>query len=327
MTSSIAAETGTIGFLANLKRTQEAEDIEKKQVNNKPHEAIEILEVSTNIILRWEGKDRPENELFNIEELAQSFRDVGQQIPCIVRPLSQNEEQYELIVGERRWRAAKIADMPLKVIVQKLNDRMAALVQAIENEERVGLSDFAKGMSYAKKIEAGILRQKDLTDVLKISRQQVSRLLSFNRIPQKIFSLINDFRKVSARTSEEICRLSSKGEDYVNIILDLADQIRDGATGHRRLEIEISKRLKKESSKKTAGEKVISEDGRHLFTWRSDNNSNPSIHFPNDIALLIKSGRLEACTITNGIKSSILTSLEKLSNLSPRGDKTERGDN
>jgi ParB family chromosome partitioning protein len=190
-----------------------------------------IHEVDPNIIFRWEGKDRPENELGNIEALATSLKDIGQQVPCIVRPIKNNKYDYELIVGECRWRASIKAKIKLKVIIKKLNDRDSSLIQAVENEQRNNLSDYAKGMSYAKKISEGLLYQKDLTNILNISKQQVTKLLSFNKIPKKLHNEIKDFRKVSARTAYEISRLGNKSKEYEDILISISDKIRDGKIG------------------------------------------------------------------------------------------------
>ncbi len=91
----------------------------------------------------------------------------GQAQPCLVRPISHSPVfDYELIVGERRWRAAKIAEIDLLVMVDNLTDGQAAAIQIAENSNRKDLSDFSKGMNYSRLIDNGILTQKDLEQVL-----------------------------------------------------------------------------------------------------------------------------------------------------------------
>ena len=89
----------------------------------------EILLVSPTNIINWQFHDRPQNELGNIEELAEEFKTIGQQQPCIVRPIKNQYADYEVIVGERRWLAAKKANVKLKVVVLSLSDNDAALIQ------------------------------------------------------------------------------------------------------------------------------------------------------------------------------------------------------
>lgn len=280
------------------------------EIGSLPSAAIHELDPYS--IYRWSEKDRPENELGNIEDLAKSFKQIGQQVPCIVRPSKEKMGEFELIVGECRWHAAKLAEMPLKVIIQSLDDRMAALIQAAENEERSDLSEYAKGISYATKIEKGILSQKDLTEILGISKQQVSRLLSFSRIPELLKEAIEDFRKVSSRTAEEMCRLSSKGNNYLEALVVLAPKIKTGKFGEKRIQQEINKILNKEVSKELFSQKVLNKDGRHLFTWRQDNNGIPSIHFPNDIIQLLTSNTMDFSQITQDIKECLVKRLSEI---------------
>jgi len=289
------------------------DDIHKSQKlaieGEKTNDSLQILEIDPYDIKRWTEKDRPENELGNVEDLAENFKAIGQQVPCIVRPISDPDYKYELIVGECRWHAAKIAQYKLKVIVKKLDDRMACLVQAVENEKRQDLSDFAKGMSYATKIEKGLIKQKDLTDILKISRQQVSRLLSYKRIPPVLFDAIGDFRKVSAYTAEEIYRLSQKGESYMNAIISLSEKIRLGKVGWQRIKKEVEENANSNNSDKILNRKVLSKDGRHLFTWRHDNNNAPSIHFPKNIIELFNKDIINLDEVSDELKECITRKL------------------
>ena len=296
-----------------------------KSYLSKSKESIGINEASittldTTKIIRWEHKDRPENELGNINELAQTFKKIGQQQPCIVRPSPEKEGIYELIVGERRWRAAKEAGLDLKVIIKKLDNKTASLIQAVENEKRTNLSDYAKGMSYADKIEKGLIKQKDLTDILGISKQQVSRLLSYKRIPNKLMDTIGDFRKVSARTAYEIARLANKSEANLQALIEMSDKIADGKYGQKRIEKELERKLSANKMILKSNQKITTKDGRHLFTWRLDNNATPSIHFPKDIIELLNSNSINFDKLTEDIKSCVINKLSTLLDESPRGD-------
>ena len=95
----------------------------------------EIITLPTDKIVKWKFKDRPENELGDIKSLADDLVNIGQQQPCIVRPIAAGKEKglFELIVGERRWQAAKLAGVELRVIIKELSDSQAALIQSTEN--------------------------------------------------------------------------------------------------------------------------------------------------------------------------------------------------
>ncbi len=281
---------------------------------------LSIHEIDPTRIDRWKHKDRPANELGDINELAETFRSVGKQQPCIVRASKKSPGRFELIIGERRWRAAEVAGLKLKVVMQDLSDKDAALIQAIENQQRSDLSEFAKGMSYADKIDAGILEQKDLTEILGISRQQVSRLLSYKKIPKPLFDAIGDFRLVSARTAEELNRLAVKSDSHLQCLIDLAPKIRTGNFGHKMINKEVNKALSSDDMVLQTNQKVLSPDGRHIFTWRLDNNAIPSIHFPKDIVKLFNDEIIDLNELTKGFKEILSDKLSKLYDVSPRGD-------
>jgi len=164
----------------------------------------------------------------------------------------------------------------LKVLVKVIDNKTATLVQAIENEKRMGLSDFAKGKSYSEKIKLGFISQKDIVDILGISKQQVTRLLSFDSIPQTIIENIKDFRKVSARTAYEISRLAKKGDVYVDLILKQAAKISSGKLGANKLILEIEKGLLSNPERTLNSSKVYSKN-IHLFTITNKKNETYTI--------------------------------------------------
>jgi ParB family transcriptional regulator, chromosome partitioning protein len=251
-----------------------------------PHSNNEnlILEIPTIEIKNWKFHDRPENELGNIQDLAREFVEIGQQQPCTVRPIEGDPiYKYELIVGERRWRAAQLADIKLKVVVKKISNSTAAIIQSTENSSRKDLSDYAKGMSYSQLISNDVISRNELMEQLNIKKQHMSRLLSFAKIPQVIKDSIPNMSRISAGTAEKIVQLSAKGEKYIEAILFLKEKIEEGELGHAKLSALVDRAIKDKKEYKNSKERVCSDNGKHLFTWRTDNNNLPSIHFPKDV--------------------------------------------
>ena len=82
--------------------------------------------------------------------------------------------------------------------------------------------------------------------------------------------------------------------------------------GHSKLREKVESIINKEERPETDTSKVLSNSGRHIFTWRKDNNRNPSIHFPKDIIELITVGKLDLERLTNKIKESIENELSSL---------------
>lgn len=230
------------------KNIQTVEDTFKQFKKNEDKYFSKITEIDTKKILNWKFHDRPSNELGDIKELAKEFKIIGQQQPCIVRPIKDKNEYYEIIAGERRWLAAREANIKLKVIILDLNDNEAAIIQIAENKNRKDLSDYAKGISYAQLINNSIITQKDLKDKLNISSQKISKLLSYTKIPKEVLSSIDNLSKVSATTAEKIKQLCNKGEDYINAVKKLSSEIRTGKLGHIRLEQKVNILLNNDNS-------------------------------------------------------------------------------
>jgi ParB family chromosome partitioning protein len=236
-----------------------------------------IIEISPKLLQNWKYSDRPAFELGDIEDLATDLKTTGQLQPCIVRATENSSEfPYELIVGERRWRASLIANINLKVIVKKINDQEAALLQISENQNRKNLSDYAKGMNYHNLVTSNILTQGELAQKLGKSKQYVSSLLSYARIPQMIRDAIGDMSKVSYRTAEEICRLSNKGQEYIDLILEVSDKLRSGKFGQDNLNRYVNASSRSPKMEKT---KFYSRSGNLLFTIKEQNKEICSITF------------------------------------------------
>jgi len=271
---------GELPTLHNVKKQKEAIHIEKSSaVNNEQY-----AEIDPNAIRNWSLNDRPESELGDLETFAKELKEVGQQQPCIIRPIFDDKYQYEVIAGERRWRAAKLASIKLKVIIRQLDDHEAAIAQAAENANRKDLSDYAKGMSYAKLIEQDVLSQSELVSKLGITQSQVSRLLAFAKIPHEINQAIVDYSKVSARVAAEIRSLANKGEAYVKALIQLAPKIASGKLGGEKL-ISLVEKLTAETLSQPTSKtiKIQGKNGRHCFTWKIDNKNQFSISFSKDL--------------------------------------------
>lgn len=250
------------------------------ELNEKDIVDSQIVSVPPDDICNWSLHDRPESELGNIEALADDFKSIGQQQPCIVRPNKTGSMQkFELIVGERRWRASQLAKVNLKVIVKEINDKEAALIQSAENDNRKDLSDFAKGMQYSKLIEMKVINQKDLIEKLNKSKQYISALLSFSKIPHPIIEAIGDMSKVSAKTAEYIKQLAKKDEKNIPIIIKKSALIREGKLGGSNLPNVIKRESEKNVSPPSSVQKkeVFGKNKELLFTMKTGPKGATSI--------------------------------------------------
>jgi ParB family transcriptional regulator, chromosome partitioning protein len=246
-----------------------------------------IQRIDPNIITRWVFKDRPESELDKegITELSRQLKEVGQINPCTVRPLktTDNQEKYELIIGERRWRAAIEAGIFLDVKIENLSDPDAWVQQFAENENRLDISDYSKYISANEAIENGILTEKEICTKLKLSRQAKSRIFSYRRLPNDIITNIPDMSKITGTTAEALCSISKKkdedsNEDYKKIIKYICSfltDLSDKKIGYRKVVDQVKKYRERLITKgykdiRDYGEKIYTTDGYHLISIKSD---------------------------------------------------------
>ena len=124
-----------------------------------------------------------------LEELAASIRERGLVQPIVVRPSS--GETYEIVAGERRWRAAQLANLhDVPVIVRTLNDQEAVEIAIIENVQREDLNAIEEGEGYRLLIEGHDYTQEDLARIVGKSRSHLANTLRLLKLPETVQDLV-----------------------------------------------------------------------------------------------------------------------------------------
>ena len=119
-----------------------------------------------------------------LEELAASVRQVGVLQPVVVR---RRGDRYELVMGERRWRAAQAAGLrEIPALVRALSDSEAALAALSENLQRSDLSYWDEAAGYARIIEAFGITQEQLAAAVGRSQSAVANKLRLLRLPEEV---------------------------------------------------------------------------------------------------------------------------------------------
>jgi ParB family transcriptional regulator, chromosome partitioning protein len=120
-----------------------------------------------------------------LEELAASIRERGLVQPLIVRPSA--GETYEIVAGERRWRAAQLANLhELPVVVRTLSDQEAVEIAIIENVQREDLNAIEEGEGYKLLMDGHGYTQEDLAKVIGKSRSHLANTLRLLRLPDGV---------------------------------------------------------------------------------------------------------------------------------------------
>lgn len=139
------------------------------------------------------GKFQPRRRFQNeaIDQLAESISVHGVLQPLFVRPLSGS--MYEIIAGERRWRAAQKAQVhDLPVVIRDLTDEEAMEIALIENLQREDLSPLEEAEGYARLIEEFGHTQEKLAHQLGKSRSHVANMMRLLKLPSSVKNMVDD---------------------------------------------------------------------------------------------------------------------------------------
>ena len=126
-----------------------------------------------------------------LEDLTNSIREKGVMQPILVRPSGQDPDIYEIIAGERRWRAAQRAGLhEVPVIIREVDDKEALELAIIENVQRADLNPLEEAKGYGQLIEQFDYTQQDLAQVIGKSRSHVANTLRLVRLPVEVQDML-----------------------------------------------------------------------------------------------------------------------------------------
>jgi ParB family chromosome partitioning protein len=125
-------------------------------------------------------------------DLAQSIREHGVVQPVIVRP-AKEAGRFELIAGERRWRASQRAGLAeIPVIIRDVSDRVALELAIIENVQRADLNPLEEAQGYQQLVDEHDYTQADLANVIGKSRSHVANTLRLLKLPDVIRDMLSE---------------------------------------------------------------------------------------------------------------------------------------
>jgi ParB family chromosome partitioning protein len=128
-----------------------------------------------------------------LDELAASIKQHGMIQPIVVRPSPGGGNGYELIAGERRWRAAQKAGVhEIPVVIQDVSDREAMEIAIIENVQRQDLNPLEEAFGYDQLITEFDYTQNDLAAVIGKSRSHVANTLRLLKLPEPVKQYLTD---------------------------------------------------------------------------------------------------------------------------------------
>lgn len=160
-------------------------------VGSRPEPVSADREVPIEFITRNPRNPRRQFNEGELQDLANSIRQHGVVQPVVVRKLG--ADAYELIAGERRWRAAQLAGLTqLPVIIRDVDDRTALEIAIVENVQRSDLNPLEEAMGYEQLIAEHGYTQNDLGEIIGKSRSHVANSLRLLKLPDPVRNMLSD---------------------------------------------------------------------------------------------------------------------------------------
>ncbi|HEX6718945.1 MAG TPA: ParB/RepB/Spo0J family partition protein [Pyrinomonadaceae bacterium] len=180
----------------------------------------------------------------SLENLAESIRSHGIVQPLLVR---RRGNQYELIAGERRWRAAKLAGITrVPVVVKEVPDESLLEIALIENIQRENLNPIEEAQAYKKLIETVGLTQEALASRVGRDRTYITNYLRLLRLPDDLQQLVKEGR-LSTGHARTLLALN-----HVDLQRRLARKVIDGALSVRATEQLVQKASEEKPPRRSA---------------------------------------------------------------------------
>lgn len=232
--------------------------------------AIQIVYIPVEKLQRGKYQPRKDIDVEALEELASSIKAQGLLQPIVVRAI--DDTRYEIIAGERRWRAAQIAGLTeIPAIIRDVSDQATMAFALIENIQRENLNPVEEAVAIQRLIDDCQLTHQEVADTLGKSRATISNLL-------RILSLNTDVRTMLEHGDIEF--------GHAKVLLGLKGPSQSQAAKivvGRGLSVRETEHLVKKMLSPAASlrlEKAIDPDVKDLQTMLSDKLGSPvKIHY------------------------------------------------
>ena len=179
----------------------------------------QITKMSIDLLIPNANQPRKIFSEESIKELATSIKEYGILNPILVR---KKDNQYEIIAGERRYRAAKLLGLnEIPVIIKNVDDSKVTAIALIENLQRENISPIEEAKSYQEILRISNLKEQELSTLIGKSQPYISNKLRLLKLPQNIQdALIN--KKISERHARTLISVndSEKQTELLNRVIN-----------------------------------------------------------------------------------------------------------
>jgi ParB family chromosome partitioning protein len=159
----------------------------------------------------------------SLAELSESIAQHGVLQPLLVRPMT--DGTYQLVAGERRWRAARMAGLTeVPVVIREMTDRQASELSLIENLQREDLNPMEEALGYKTLMGNYGLTQEEVAKVVNKSRPAVANALRLLNLPSRIAEMVSEGR-ISAGHARAILSFPTEQEQTEAAELVVKDRL------------------------------------------------------------------------------------------------------
>lgn len=185
-------------------------------------ERSELMEISTSDIVANEGQPRKNFNEEDLKDLAASIEKYG-----IIQPLllKKKEDKYEIIAGERRFRAAKLAGLEkVPAIVKDITDHESSRIAIIENIQRKDLNPVEEAMSYRHLLDSQDLTQKELAEEIGKSRQYIGNTIRLLNLDPRVLKLLEE-EEISVSHGKKLLSIKDGDKQYKEAMRIIKDSL------------------------------------------------------------------------------------------------------
>ena len=232
-----------IPMSGNTKSVSETKEL-KKEENKGSETIVKITQVEPN-------REQPRKNFDEdaLQELADSIKQFGLLQPILVQD---RKTHYEIIAGERRWRAAKLAGLKeVPVIIRDYTDQEIVEISLIENIQREDLNPIEEAQAYKRLLTEFNLKQDEVAERVSKSRTAVTNSIRLLKLGEKVQRMVID-DMISTGHARALLAVENPEEQYI-----LAQKIFDEKLSVRDVEKLVKNLHKPEKSKKDGKDKTL----------------------------------------------------------------------
>ena len=191
--------------LQNAAKEAHKHQKEKMEFEGKPGEQVQIVKLTK--VEPSREQPRKQFDADALQELAESIKQFGVLQPLLVQ---KKEDFYEIIAGERRWRASKLAGLKeVPVIVKEFTEQEAVEISLIENIQREDLNPIEEAMAYKRLMEEFHLKQDAIAERVSKSRTAVTNSMRLLKLDDRVQQMLID-EMISTGHARALLALESK---------------------------------------------------------------------------------------------------------------------